>query len=627
MSGIFGVLRRNDTPLSSRVVRTMRDAMAKWGPHGINVCSNEAIGIGHASLQTVPEDILERMPYTADGIWFTAACRVDNRKEICGLLGLEAQQKDLSDSMVLYHAYRRWGSDCVSRIFGDWSFAAWHPDEQRLFLARDHHGTTSLFFYENSRNFVFSSSLSSITCLDFVSTTLDELYLAQVMVAWPAFHGERTIHAPIRRLPPGHCLTLTPESFRLDRYWRLEDTSEVHLSSRDEYVEGFMEVFDEAVRCRLRSTGTIAVSLSSGLDSGAVLATAAKLQRAENRRIVALTSVPRYAVPECGSGVIGNESALAGQTAGLSGVDLHFITAEGISPIESIRHALNILQEPLHSAANLYWLLDMERVALTLGCRVLLTGQAGNPGISWFGDMRSHPLMYQCRQLGWVVLRERMRNTLKRWLPAEVALWLRMRRRSTNAWENSAIHPEFAKRLNLLEHMIHDPARAKVPSPFERRCNLLKPGRSISGFLNAQMGAEYGIEMRDPTADPRVLQYVFSIPDRLFIDPKTGLNRWLIREAMRGHLPEEVRLNQKYGIQAGDIVYRLRACAGDVEGALDELHQGPAAEYVDVSHMRDVWQSVKVENREDARVKAICILTRGIMAGLFVNQFYGYSAK
>ena len=105
------------------------------------------------------------------------------------------------------------------------------------------------------------------------------------------------------------------------------------------------------------------------------------------------------------------------------------------------------------------------------------------------------------------------------------------------------------------------------------------------------------------------------------MDPVTGLDRWLIRAAMKDRLPDEVRLNRRRGRQAADLVPRLRACAAEVEAALDELQRGPAAAYIDVTYVREVWQLIQTQDTPEASNKAISILTRGIMAGLFVNEF------
>ena len=83
-------------------------------------------------------------------------------------------------------AYTRWGEDAVARIHGDWAFAAWHPKERRLFLARDPFGITSLYYYANPRIFAFATSRQALVALNLAPVEMDELYLAQVLVvvAW-----------------------------------------------------------------------------------------------------------------------------------------------------------------------------------------------------------------------------------------------------------------------------------------------------------------------------------------------------------------------------------------------------------------------------------------------------------
>ena len=95
----------------------------------------------------------------------------------------------------------------------------------------------------------------------------------------------------------------------------------------------------------------------------------------------------------------------------------------------------------------------------------------------------------------------------------------------------------------------------------------------------------------------------------------------LIRDAMKGRLPDEVRLNRKRGRQAIDIVMRLRACAAEVENALYELECGPAAVYLNVPYLREVWRMIQTQDTPEVTRLSNVVLTRGIMAGLFVNGF------
>lgn len=623
MSGIFGFVNMNGAPVARSVMETMRLAMAQWGAESCDVLVVGSAGLGRLITFSENASAGNQLPVHAlEGggrLPFSAAGRVDNRKEILRLTGIGINEPQYSDSELILRAYLKWGEDGPAHIYGDWSFAAWHPRERKLFLARDHFGNSALYYYSDPRIFAFASSRKALLALNLAPKEMDELYLAQVLVSWPAYHGERTIHAPIKRLPPAHCLTVTPERTAIRRYWRLEETPELRLTRREDYLEAFRGIFDEAVRCRLRSTQSIAASLSGGLDSGSVAATAAVLLNNENRCLLAFTSTPISDTACYLRNEFGDEAPFASSTAKHAGnIDLHRITAEKVSPIQAIRQMLPVLNEPTHAAGNVFWLHALQLAARAHGCHVFLTGQTGNAGISWTGSPLSQSLAFQIRHLGW---RRWSREIIKHYTPHSVLDGFgKLRKSPERWWRNTAINPELVRRLNLWEGMRNDPC-LRPRTPREMRCSILKPGGSILGSIHAQTGAAHGLEIRDPTADARVLAFTFSVPDHIFIDPETGMDRWLIRAAMKGRLPDDVRLNRRRGRQAADLVPRLRACAGEVETALDELASGPAAAYLDVTHMREVWRMIQRDDTPEAFRKSVTVLTRGIMAGLWVNGF------
>jgi asparagine synthase (glutamine-hydrolysing) len=636
MSGIFGIVQRNGAPLSPSTLDRMRDSMADWAPDSGGLWHDTNAGLGQARLFSTPESHHDRLPRrdTLSGISFTAAARVDNRAELGRLLNISLpEQAELPDTEFLFRAYLRWGQDCPSHVYGDWAFAAWHPAERKLFLARDHSGNTSLFYYADPYRFAFASNRQALLDLNLAPAQMDELYLAQVLVSWTAYHGERTPHTSIRRLPPAHTLTVTPECLKVAQYWRLEAVPELLLPRREDYVAAFTEIFDDAVRARLRTpvvggeSGRVAVTLSGGLDSSAVTATAAGMVSNCGQRVTAFTSVPLFDPGNYVGNRFGDELPFAEATARFAGnVDLHTITAASMSPIQAIRRVLQILHEPAHAAGNFYWIVDLEKAAKAHGCRVLLTGQMGNGGVSWAGDPFSQSHAFRIRRLGLRAWARgevtRAKDRVSRTAPTGLLAEVRRRRMDVGEWyRSSAIHPDFARRLQLLEQKLCALDQLLPVTPREKRCQFLMPGRSLGGALHAQMGAAHGLEIRDPTGDARVLEFTLSVPDRIFMDPETGLDRWLIRQAMKGRVPDEVRLNRRRGRQAADLVPRLRADAAEVEMTLEQLGRGPAAAYVDVSHMREVWRMIQSRDTPEAFRKCVTVLTRGIMAGLFVNQF------
>lgn len=638
MSGIFGVFHRNGSPVEHSMLDTMRQAMADWGQDGYGVLLDGPVGMGQMRFFSTPEAKFEKMPIKfpvpflkirdhnpekkgmSGGIVFTASGRVDNREELIGQLSLRDLQTPIADSDILYHAYLAWGENCPERIYGDWAFAAYHPSDGRLFLARDHFGNTALYYYSDPRIFAFASSRKALLALNVAAIEMDELYFAQILVSWPAYQGERTIHSPVKRLPPAHCLAVTSHRMETRRYWFLENTPELKLRRREDYVEAFKDVFNVAVRCRIHSEGCVAATLSGGLDSGSVAVAAARFLRERNKRLFAFTSVP---VSDTGNYVkngFGDEFPFAQATAHEAGnVDLFRVTADTVSPILAIRKMLDVTCEPTHAAGNIFWMSSIRQAAAASGCRVLLTGQAGNAGISWTGSVFSQSIAFQLRHFGW---RNWPKEFARQYTPAFVLDVRRMLKKSSEkSWISSAIHPEFAARLDLMERMKSDYERY-ARTPRELRCCIIRPGRALFGSLHAENGAAHGLEIRDPTADVRLLIFTMSVPDRIFMDSKTGMDRWLIRESMKGLLPDKVRLNRERGRQSGDLIPRLRACAGEVETALNELVQGPASAYVNVPYMRKVWAMVRTDDTPEAFHKSITVLSRGIMAGLWVNRFF-----
>jgi asparagine synthase (glutamine-hydrolysing) len=620
MSGIFGVFRRDGAPVHGTLA-SMRSAMPEWGRDGFGEWSDGCAALGQARTSSTPECRFERLPLhdSAAGFVFTAAGRLDNREALISELGLRepaSAAQGLGDGEVMMAAYRRWGERAPVHLLGDWSLAAWHPDRRRLFLARDQFGQTALYYHCDANGVAFCSSQRALLALRLTPLELDELYLAQYLISWPRYHGERTAASGLRRLPPAHTLAVTPERAQVACYWRLEDQLEpVRLPTRSDYAVALREIFDEAVRTRLRSDGQVGLMLSGGLDSGAVATTAAALVRRTGQRMTAFTSVPIGSARD-DDRMFGDELPFVRATAAAAGnVDVVPVPASRLSPIEGIRRALDLFGAPQHAASNMFWMLALHEQAQASGCRVLLNGGVGNSSISWPGDPLSQPLTYQLRSMG---LDRWLRRRIKRALPVGVRVSVAKRRLDPEWWRFTAIDQRFARRLELGERRLEDP-ETFPRTPLEQRLGMLKPGRSRLGTVTAELGARFGVDVRDPTADIRVLAFTLSVPDAVFINAHDGSRRWLVREAMRNRLPDQVRLNRRQGLQAADLVTRLRSCAREVEDALDELHDGPATAYLDVARMRASWRAIQREETVDTHRMAVSILTRGIMGGLHVN--------
>jgi asparagine synthase (glutamine-hydrolysing) len=210
------------------------------------------------------------MPMTdsALGITMTATARLDNWRELCRALGIgEPAQRTLSDGALLFHAYCKWRNETPSRLYGDWSFAAWHSRQRRLFLARDQLGNSGLFYY-----------CSPLLPLAGIPRQLDEqlIFASSMGIFVEPDDYDRTFWKEVRSLLPGHQLEVTLEDRSVTPYWQVSGLPQLSYNHEEEVLEGFMEHFQRGVRCRLRTVGEAASTLSSGLDSGLVTALAAR---------------------------------------------------------------------------------------------------------------------------------------------------------------------------------------------------------------------------------------------------------------------------------------------------------------------------------------------------------------
>lgn len=616
MVTLFGLLRFDDGPPDDELPETLRrwaagaDPVSTWGGGGCGLGAAAAPGRPGTTAGTLPRWLPER------GVAFLAAARLDNGDELRAQLALAPGD----DGEVVLGAYLAWGEECPDRLLGDWSLAAWHPREKRLFLARDHHGNTALYFHwdEAKGRCTFASSLTALHAAG-VPRRLNEPLLAQRLVSWTPDNGLQTFDLDLQRLPPAHALRLTAGGLRTWRYWRPEEVPELRLPRFDDYAEGLREVLGRAVRTRCRSSAPVGVTLSGGLDSGSVAVLAGRVLAQRGERLAAFTQVPvAEAAALVGPGRFGDETRFARLTAeSLANVDHELLSSTGITPVQGLRQTLSVLGRPTHAASNAFWIADLLAAARDRGVGTLLTGQGGNATVSWTGApaLRSVPSAFF--HGGW-------RAGVRHLLPFSTLRALAAWRNRTVDWSHTAIHPDFAQRLDLGGRQ----ARAigvdrSMPqtwrSPRDKRCAVLQPGSAEVGDLWAEQGAAYGVQVCDPTVDPRVVEYTLSIPDRFF-QPRSGLDRRVLRRAMAGLLPDAVRLNPLRGRQAADLAARLHASGAEVEEALDEVSTGLAPDYLNLDAMRAAWRDVRDRPTPLTTHRAGTILLRGLMAGLWLNQ-------
>ncbi len=184
-----------------------------------------------------------------------------------------------SDTEVILQAYAAWGTDCVRRFNGMWAFAIWDQPRRRLWCARDRVGVKPFYFWEQGGTFVFGSEIKALLASGLVPRERDDAGLRQYLT-FQFCLGERTMFRGVRRLEPGHTLTLdlgknTPR-LEIAQFWDVHfEIDEVR--DEDWLVAHVRDLLEDAVKLRLRSDVPLGAHLSGGIDSSTVVALARRL--------------------------------------------------------------------------------------------------------------------------------------------------------------------------------------------------------------------------------------------------------------------------------------------------------------------------------------------------------------
>ncbi|HEX4915221.1 MAG TPA: asparagine synthase-related protein, partial [Vicinamibacterales bacterium] len=278
MSGIAGIVLAPGRSVDASLLQRMAASLRFRAPDGDNTWIGGAVGFAHAVLRTGNAAVAPQ-PCTLDGsTWITADARIDGRADLIRRLEPDAHGplSTCDDAQLILHAYRAWGERCVDHLLGDFAFAIWDGSEQRLFCARDHFGVKPFFYAEVDGGLVFSNTLDCVRTHPAVSDALDEWFIADFLVCGCSQQLTATAFAQVKRLAPGHCLSMAGGTTVVRRYWSLPTADRIRYRKSADYVEHFRELLDVAVGDRIRDCEP-AIWMSGGLDSTALAATAQRL--------------------------------------------------------------------------------------------------------------------------------------------------------------------------------------------------------------------------------------------------------------------------------------------------------------------------------------------------------------
>lgn len=304
MCGIAGFINKDGSVAESQKLKNMTDAIAHRGPDAEGQFCNGNIALGHRRLSIVDLSEAGRQPMESrDGRFLiTFNGEIYNYKELKEeLMALGAEFTNDTDTEVIVESYRAWGRECLSRFNGMWAFAIHDRKRQEIFISRDRFAVKPLYILNRDDIFMFASESKAILAAQPEENIPDLVQVYRFAGATsPENIDEHSWYANIKTFPAASygIYNLKSNEFQVKTYWKpdLAEFKRKWIDGRDP-IETFRELFDDAVKLRLRADVEIGTCLSGGLDSSAIVGCCSKRHKVTMR-----TFSSRYKDKSCDEG-------------------------------------------------------------------------------------------------------------------------------------------------------------------------------------------------------------------------------------------------------------------------------------------------------------------------------------
>jgi asparagine synthase (glutamine-hydrolysing) len=593
MCGIVGVVSKNDRYLNPNLIKLMANAIKHRGPDdegymflsknkAISVGGNDTpdkvwdsnlfyspkqhidsltqmqfnVALGHRRLSILDLSASGHQPMCDESgkVW------VVFNGEIYNYIELREELKKLgyrfisnTDTEVLLKSYIEWGFDCVNKFNGMWAFAILDLRKNILFLSRDRFGVKPLYYYLDDENFAFASEIKALLKLPFIKRELNyEAVFDYLAFGWEE-QGEESFFKGIKELKPSHSIiiNLNNNNFRLYRYYQLSYNNNFEKFDENKakmYSEELREHIFNAVKIRLRSDVKVGSCLSGGLDSSTIVCVINQLISKEN-----LKSVGNRI--SCFTASYENDKVDESKWAKIV---VEHVKANWIRTYPNDKDLLNDLNDLIYyqeipfGSTSIYAQYRVMKIASESGVKVLLDGQGGDELFTGYTGSFStfyRELIYNFALSGLINEILNSKNS-----PASLGQILKM-----------LLKQEIAKKMNigflgkLAFKMVYNISLLKqdfyreffyrvehrrdvIPNNLNEELYQLITGGNLKKLLKYEdrNSMRFSIESRTPFADDiNLIEYVFKIPSVYKIH--NGYSKYILREAMKGILPEAIR--------------------------------------------------------------------------------------
>ena len=536
MCGIVGYLGFQDTELLKNMLKSIRHS----GPDDEGILSDDSIALGIRRLAIVDiEHGHQPMPNDGEAIWIVFNGEIYNFLEIRNeLVKLGHRFHTKTDTETIVHAYEEWDVNCLQKLNGAFAFAIWDKRKRKLFLARDRLGIKPLYYYSCRDRFLFSSEIKALLVDPEVPRKPNEPVICTFLLTGFQKHAGDTFFAGIKELPPAHYMLADQKRLSLRRYWDPAAFKPGVMRTDKYYTSKFRELLLDAIKIRLPPTLTIGSYLSGGLDSTSIVCLVNEILKSSSlpvnrdRKSQKLFSAFYHEA-------VADERPFIEEVGRFVSTKINYVFPSAAIRWSDIRTFIYYMDEPV-TVLNYYAYWCLARITKEQA-KVTFSGQGPD---EFLAGHNNHFLAY-IKEL-WkrkkiTRLLTELVAGLNRYGPASVirqAIKTLTFRGGVRV--EKLLDPQFVARHDLNQ------ARKKDNS---LRTTLLLDVTQNRLPMHLRVGdrvtSAFSLESRCPYLDHRIIEFSFSLPETQKI--RNGQTKYVMRNAMKGFIPESVRRRKKLG--------------------------------------------------------------------------------
>ncbi len=459
-----------------------------------------------------------------------------------------------TDTEVLLKSYIEWGVDCVSKFNGMWAFAILDLRKNILFLSRDRFGVKPLYYYKDDNYFAFASEIKALLKLPFIKKEVNYEAVFDYIALGLEEQGEESFFKGIRELKPSYniVLNLNNFEFKIHKYYELlyyDKFEKYNPEKEKKYISEIRELIFEAIRLRLRSDASVGSCLSGGLDSSTIVCVMNEIIKNQH-----LSQVGDYI--KCFTASYKDDKV---DESNWAKIVVESTKSQWIRTFPTEKELIEDLEDLIYTqdipfgSTSIYAQYRVMKAAYENGVKVLLDGQGGDELFT--GYTGYFPTYYRelIRNFDFTDLINEIKNVnnspidlktiVKMAIKSELGKYLTfppirdflIKRLS---YPISLLYPEFYKKFS---YRIKD-RQEKIPNSLNQQLYQLITGFNLKTLLmyEDRNSMRFSIESRTPFADDiNLIEYCFEIPSVYKIH--NGFSKYVLRQAMDGVLPEQIR--------------------------------------------------------------------------------------